>query len=207
MKKNQFKHEDKNQSIFLQAIYEGTIEIMGKTEADLIISALPNSEGGQGKQKTGYPSQIIADFENEFSVRFQPNTARGLLMRIGESSFPYLRKGLKKLNALGEIENRLIPISVRFEKSLQVLAELISELTSINIQTNKKDDVSFIFECMDGKMTDNFSTDLHLYYFMGVLRAFSVWLDSRKEYDFWLEDEKKQGAVGGKIFMKISDLE
>lgn len=206
MENNVYTNEIQNQSLFFHAVYEGTIEIMGKPKTDLIFSAISEGKSsGQDSEKENRP-QIIANLGNEFAIRFHRNTAKGLLLRIGESSFTYLRKGIKRIIDLGDIENRLKPISKRFEGSLQVLAETLSELTALKIQVIKKNESSFCLEIGSDETKELLSSDLYLYYFMGLLRAFSRWLESRKEYSFQIDGDKTDDLIGKRICMKLEDI-
>lgn len=207
MENNIHTNEKKNQSLFLQAIYEGTIEIMGKSKTELIFSAISDGENSDQDSDKNNRSEIITDFGNEFAIRFHRNTAKGLLLRIGESSFTYLRKGIKKLTELGDIENRLKPISIRFEESLEVLAETLSELTALKIQVIKKNESSFCLEFVSDETGELLSSDLHLFYFMGLFRAFCEWLDSRKEYSFQIDGDTTGDLVGKRVCMKFEDME
>jgi hypothetical protein len=207
MENNIHTNEKKNQSLFLQAIYEGTIEIMGKSKTELIFSAISDCKESDENFENKNRSQIIANFGNEFAIRFHRNTAKGLLLRIGESSFIYLRKDIKKLIELGNIENRLKPISTRFEESLEVFAEILSEITALKIQVIKKNESSFCLEFAGDETSALLSSDLHLYYFMGLFRAFCEWLDSRKEYSFQIDGDASGDLVGKRICMKLEDVE
>ena len=207
MNNNIHTNEKKNQSLFLQAIYEGTIEIMGKSKTELIFSAISDGKSsGEGSENITR-SQIITNFGNEFAIRFHRNTAKGLLLRIGESSFTYLRKDIRELIELGDIENRLKPISIRFEGSLEVLAEILSGLTALKFQAIKKDESAFCLEVVGDEAGELLSSDLHLYYFMGILRAFCEWLDSRKDYSFQIDGETTGDSVGKGICMKFKDMD
>jgi len=195
-----------NQSLFLQAVYEGTIEIMGKTKTELIFSAISYEIGNGGVIENITP-KIFADIGNEFAIRYHINTAKGLMLRIGEASFSYLRKKNQKLKEMGKIENRLKPIAKRFEESLESLAENLSELTALKIRAKKTNDSAYSLEIVDDEIEKIFSSDLHLYFFMGLLRAFSGWLDSRKEYSFQINENKNGSSMGNKVNLQFKNLE
>jgi hypothetical protein len=143
---------------------------------------------------------------NEFAIRFQRNTAKGLLLRIGDSSFTFLRRKLIKLVELGSIENRLKPISKRFDYSLGILAEDLSVLTGLKIKAIKKNQNSFCLKIARNVNDELFSSDLHLFYFAGLLRAFCVWMDSRKEYFVNVNEEDKVGNGGKLVCFKYENI-
>ncbi|MDO9547066.1 MAG: hypothetical protein Q7J07_10020 [Pelolinea sp.] len=207
MENNISTNEKINQSLFLQAIYEGTVEIMGKPKTEQIFSSILDAKSSDEDSEKKSRIHIIANFGNEFAIRFHRNTAKGLLLRIGEASFTYLRKYNQNLIELGNIENRLKPISKRFEESLEVLAENLSELTTLKIQAFKKNDTNFCLEIVGEEMSKMLSSDLHLFYFVGLLRAFCGWLDSRKEYAFHIDEDRTGDSFGKCICMGFKDVE
>ena len=150
--------------------------------------------------------KFLADLLNEFAIRFQRNTAKGLLLRIGESSFTFLRRNIKNLVELGSIENRLKPISKRFDHSLGILAENMSALTGLEIRSIKKSQNSFCLEITENVNDELFSNNLYLFYFSGLLRAFCVWMDSRKEYLINIIEEDEEGYAGNLVCFKYEDI-
>ena len=128
--------EKEIKTIFLRSIYEAAIEILGTSDSVQIFSTIINWDGSGEPPDIKNKPEFLSDLGNEFAIRFQRNTAKGLLLRIGDSSFTFLRRNLMKLVELGSIENRLKPISKRFDHSLGVLAEDLSALTELEIKSD-----------------------------------------------------------------------
>ena len=205
--KNQQMSEKVKKTLFLRSIYEAAIEILGTSDSILIFSTIINWDGTSEIPEIRNKHQFLADLGNEFAIRFQRNTAKGLLLRIGDSSFTFLRRNIKKLLELGSIDNRLKPISKRFDYSLGILAENLSALTGLEIKANKKSQNYFCLEIARKVDDELFSSDLHLYYFTGLLRAFCVWMDSRKEYFFNVDEDDDVGNSGKFVCFKYEDID
>jgi len=198
--------EKEIKTLFLRSIYEAAVEILGTSDSVLIFSTIINWDGAGEIPEIKNKPQFLSDLGNEFAIRFQRNTAKGLLLRIGDSSFPFLRRNIKKLTELGSIENRLKPISKRFDHSLGVLAENLSALTGLEIKAIKKSQNHFCLEIARSVNDDLFSSDLHLFYFSGLLRAFCVWMDSRKEYFINVNEENEVNYERKLVCFKFEDI-
>ena len=194
------------ETLFLRSIYEAAIEILGTSDSVLILSTIINWDGAGEIPDIKNKPQFLSDLGSEFAIRFQRNTAKGLLLRIGDSSFTFLRRKLIELVELGSIENRLKPISKRFDHSLGILAENLAALTGLEINTIKKSKNSFCLEIARNVNDKLFSSDLHLFYFAGLLRAFCVWMDSRKEYFINVYEEDEVGYGGKLVCFKYEDI-
>jgi hypothetical protein len=198
--------EKEIKTLFLRTIYEASIEILGTSDSVLIFSTIINWDGTGEIPDIKNKPQFLSDLGNEFAIRFQRNTAKGLLLRIGDSSFTFLRRNLIKLVELGSIENRLKPISKRFDYSLGILSENLSVLTGLEIKVIKRRQNSFCLEIARNVDDEMFSSDLHLYYFAGLLRAFCVWMDSRKEYYIYVNEEDEVVYSGKLVCFKYEDI-
>jgi len=198
--------EKEIKTLFLRSIYEAAVEILGTSDSVLIFSTIINWDGAGEIPEIKNKPQFLSDLGNEFAIRFQRNTAKGLLLRIGDSSFPFLRRNIKKLTELGSIENRLKTISKRFDHSLGVLAENLSALTGLEIKAIKKSQNHFCLEIARSVNDDLFSSDLHLFYFSGLLRAFCVWMDSRKEYFINVNEENEVNYERKLVCFKFEDI-
>ena len=199
--------EKETPTLFLRSIYEAAVGILGASDSVLIFSAIIDWDGTNEIPEIKNKPQFLSDLGNEFAIRFQRNTAKGLLYRIGDSSFTYLRRNSEKLIELGSIENRLKPISKRFDYSLGVLAVNLSELTGLKIKDIKKSKNSFCLGISRNKDDELFSSDLHLFYFSGLLRAFCEWMDSRKEYFINVNEENEAGKDGKLVCFKYEDID
>ena len=198
--------EKGKRSLFLKSVYEASIEILGTPDSVLFFSTIIDWDGSGEIPEFEIEPQFLSDLGNEFAIRFQRNTAEGLMFRLGDSAFSFLRKSQEKLKELGSIEHRLQPISKRFKSSLGVLTNNISELTGLNIEAIQKGEKSFCLEITLGKNGKLFSSDLHLFFFAGLLRAFCGWIDSRKEYFIDVHEENQAANNGKLVCLRYEDL-
>lgn len=174
-------------SIFIQAIYNASLEILGAAESESIFSNISGWNIDASIIEDDSVLRVIADLGNEFSIRYQRNTSQGLLIRIGESAFAFLRMGLKELQEIGSLENRLKPITERFNYSINGLSRIISELCEIEINGIQKEETTYCLRFSD-QLNELFSSDMYLHFFGGILRAFGAWIDGRKEYSIFLPE-------------------
>ncbi|MCD6356654.1 MAG: hypothetical protein J7L66_05140 [Anaerolineaceae bacterium] len=179
------------QNYFIKSIHNASLAILGAKEADKIFSAISGWDGGIESLKINSTAQIISELGNEFSLRYHQRTAEGLLLRIGEAAFANMRMGLTDLQELGSLENRLKPLAVKYSYSIAVLAAILSELSNLMIKGFQKEKNIY---CLDVRSThpEFFSSDLHLFFFAGILRGFGVWMDSRKEYTLSVCEEQEE---------------
>jgi hypothetical protein len=205
--KNNLMGEKEIKTLFLRSIYETAVGILGASDSVLIFSTIIDWDGTNEIPEIKNIPQFLSDLGNEFAIRFQRNTAKGLLYRVGDSSFTYLRRNSKKLLDLGSIENRLKPISKRFDYSLGVLAGSLSELTGLKIKAIKKSKNSFCLGISGNKNDELFSSDLYLFYFSGLLRAFCEWMDSRKEYFINVNEENGVGKDWKLVCFRYEDID
>lgn len=169
-------------SHFLHSLYNASLEILGAPEADRVFSTAIGWYGEGEPDKNVLESNFLSMINSEFSIKFHQNTAKGLLVRIGDAAFPFLKDRVEKLNDLGSIENRLKPYQNRFIGGVSVLAETLAEVLGMHIEIHTENDDAY---CLDlPKDKPGFSSDLHLYMIGGVLRAFGTWMDSRRIYAF-----------------------
>jgi hypothetical protein len=198
--------EKENRSIFLRSVYEASIEILGRSDSILIFSTIINWDGSGEIPDIDNEPKFLSDLGNDFAIRYQRNTAKGLMLRLGDSSFTLLRRRQKKLHELGSIENRLKTISKRFDFSLGVLSENLSVLTGLNISTIQKSENSYCLEIAGYENDELFSSDMHLFFFAGLLRAFCAWLDSRKEYFIDVLEQGQSDNGGNSVCLRYEDL-
>ena len=198
--------EKETKTLFLRSIYQAAVEILGTSDTNLIFSTIIDWDGNGEMPHIENKPKLLSGLGNEFATRFQRNTAKGLLVRIGDSSFNFLRRNSKELLKLGSIENRLKPISNKFKYSLEVLAENLSEFTGLEIKAIKKSQNYFCLEIKRNVNNKLFSSDLHLFYFYGLLRAFCLWMDSRREYFINVNEEDDEGGDGKLVCFKYEDV-
>lgn len=159
-------------SQFIEAVCLAAVEILGEKDAFLILKKTGV------RSFTSFDSNLFSleKLGGELAQKYGAQTAMGLMIRIGRASLTFLRRFFPQISALGEIENRLVPLDKRFPNSLKVLAEV----TALELG----DEV--IVDC-----TGNLSYDWQInaryqsytpYYHFGLLEEFCYWLDSRKDY-------------------------
>ena len=176
-------------SHFLYSLYDASLEILGAQEAKRVFLTALGWSGKGVPEKSIFESDFLSDISSEFSIKFHQNTAKGLLVRIGEAAFPFLRKRVEDLNALGSIENRLKPSAKRFSDAIAILAASLTRAVGVEIEALVESDEEYCLEF--SRKEKDFSSDMYLYFFGGFLRAFGLWLDSRKTYAFEIDPGKK----------------
>jgi len=159
---------------FCQSVVQAVIEILGRQEASKVFRAVLGPNFSEKDLQLDPQINLLEGISDEFSILYQRNTARGLLIRIGDAAFSKMRKKLVGLNALGDIENRLRPFDKKFESSVITLGEILSTASGMPISFESKEDDCYCMRVSDGT--------LQLYFFAGLLRAFGAWMDSRYEY-------------------------
>jgi len=123
------------QALFNRAITEAALEILG---ADEMRGLIPAEEQVRSKDlQMMSPIALIAQLGNEFCIRYHRNTAQGLLLRIGEAAFTILRQHIPELQVLGNLENRLQPLSVRFSANTQIFANILTQYSGIPVSSVK----------------------------------------------------------------------
>jgi hypothetical protein len=160
------------ENYFVDAICQAAVEILGEKEAFTTLKEM------------GFPTLIPADascFSLEdmgvvLARKYNPQTAMGLLIRMGRASLIFLRRYFTDISELGSIDNRLKPLDKRFLSSLSVLAERVSSMLGQPVSVSALDALSFIWRVQS---PDQVYT---IYYHFGLLEEFCGWLDSRKDY-------------------------
>jgi hypothetical protein len=159
---------------FFQSVYQAVIEILGRQEAMKVFNAVLGPDYSEDAPLFDPKTNLLTGISDEFSILYQLNTARGLLIRIGDAAFSKMCKKLDALNALGEIENRLRPFNQKFESSVIKLGDILSAASgkTITFESTKND-------CYCMHLSDR---SLQSYFYAGFLRAFGIWMDSRRDY-------------------------
>lgn len=161
-------------SEFHLSLQQAVIEILGRQEAQKVFTAVLGAEISDIENPIDASVDLLQGVSDAFSILYQPNTARGLLLRIGDAAFSKLRRMVEPLNDMGSIENRMQPFERKFESSLAQLAEILSLVTGVPVSYDTKEDDCYYLRVTNGT--------LQLYFFAGILRAFGDWLDSRRDY-------------------------
>ena len=174
---------------FYSSVREATVEILGRQEANKVFNAILEADQTNKDDTPSIPRDFLTGICDEFSIQYQPNTASGLLLRIGDAAFMLLRRKIKVVNELGSIENRLRPFNIKFETSLQSLAEFLEQAMRMPIKTKSTEQKCYCLE-ISKKRSSQSGEGLDLYFFAGILRAFGNWLDSRRDYQITVESNK-----------------
>lgn len=185
----------KLRSYIYLSIQEAALEILGRQEAHKIFGLafdLNAPATGLGDETA---LDLISEISNEFSLKYHLNTARGLLLRIGDAAFPKIRRRVADLNDLGSIDNRLQPLDRRFPSALEVLVSVISSVMEIPVVLDVQDDHCYRVN-RSRNPEDARTGDLDLYLIAGLLRAFGSWLDSRREYRVQVEQASLPNTSG-----------
>ncbi|MDK2979899.1 MAG: hypothetical protein PWQ55_246 [Chloroflexota bacterium] len=160
------------ENYFVDAICQAAVEILGEKETYAALKAM------------GLPTLVPAD-ASRFSLedlglalagKYDPQTAMGLLIRIGRASLIFLRRYYNDISELGSIENRLKPLDQRFLSSLEVLAQRVSQELDQKVQVSAEDGLSYLWQVQPAEQT------YAIYYHFGLLEEFCTWLDSRRDY-------------------------
>lgn len=196
------KNSEKN-ALFIRSVYEAALEILGASETESILNAMGNK--GSELELRDDPLVFLSRLENEFIIRYHRNTAQGLLLRIGEAVFAILRRYIAPLQELGNLENRLKPISLRFQTGIESLAEILTEYSGVDLSSARPDETVYCL-VFESESEDSFPSDLYLYFFLGLLRAFGNWMDSRKDY--WIEVRPaRENQTYSQVCFTYSDFE
>jgi len=160
------------ENYFVDAICQASVEVLGEKETYATLKAM------------GLPTLVPAD-ASRFSLenmglalagKYDPQTAMGLLIRIGRASLIFLRRYFSDISELGSIENRLRPLDKRFQSSLGILAQRVTEELGHPTQVSIQEGLSYTWEVQSLRQT------YAIYYHFGLLEEFCSWLDSRKNY-------------------------
>ncbi len=160
------------ENLFVDAICQAAVEILGEKEAFTTLKEM------------GFPTLIPAD-ASRFSLedmgmvlarKYNPQTAMGLLIRMGRASLNFLRRYFSDISELGSIENRLQPLDKRFLSSLGVLAQRVSSELDLSAEVAAQAGLTYAWRVRSTQQT------YASYYYFGLLEEFCTWLDSRKTY-------------------------
>ncbi|BBB49412.1 hypothetical protein [Pelolinea submarina] len=160
------------ENYFVDAICQAAVEILGEKEAFTTLKEM------------GFPTLISAD-ASRFSLedmgvvlarKYNPQTAMGLLIRMGRASLIFLRRYFSDISELGTIENRLKPLDKRFLSSLGVLAQRVSSELDLSAEVAAQGGLTYAWQVQPAQQT------YAIYYHFGLLEEFCTWLDSRKNY-------------------------
>lgn len=160
------------ENLFVDAICQASVEILGEKEAFGSLKAM------------GLPTLVPADascFSLEdlgvvLARKYDPQTAMGLLIRVGRASLIFLRRYYSEISDLGSIDNRLKPLDKRFLISLTRLAECVSSELGQPVSILAQDALSYSWQIQSPDQVYS------MYYHFGLLEEFCNWLDSRKDY-------------------------
>jgi hypothetical protein len=159
-------------SKFLEAICLASVEVLGEKEAFQVLKGM----GISSFSTLGDSNFSLERYGQELSKRYDIQTARGLLIRIGRASLIFLRRYYSDISDLGSMDNRLKPIEKRFSYSLEILAQKVGTEMGTQVQTSAQD--SFTYRWRLEVLHPLFEP----YFHFGLLEEFCNWLDSRWDY-------------------------
>lgn len=168
-------------SKFSLSVQEAAVEILGRQEVQQKFGSVLGTEHSSPILSSDPAMNLLAEISSEFSIKYHLNTARGLMLRIGEAAFSKLQMRFDDLHALGSMENRLLPLEKKFSNALTVLVDIISSVIGASFTVEARGDYCYcVVDSRQGAAAMN--GDLDLYFIAGLLRAFGMWLDSRRQY-------------------------
>ena len=191
-------------NLFIQSIVHAANEIMGSREAKRVLNAVGAfSVVNDGALRKDTPD-FLSDLGNEFAIRFQRNTAKDLMERIGCASFEFLRKnGFAFRKFVGSEDNYSSP-STPTKDLLEMLARALTVHTGLDIRSFFQKDRAFFLE-IDIREDESFSSDLYLFFFAGVLRAVGSWIDCGKAYSIMIADHTIGRVDHKRVYLKFLD--
>lgn len=181
-------------------------EILGKENSDLMGYSQPGDgnlyDFNTSDTKNWWiPLQVA---EHVLTDRFHPVTAKGLMIRIGRASLNHLRRYSDYVSELGSLENRLKPVSKKFDYSLNLLADFFSnDHVLFTVISPEKMRYVWQIKFEIGKSKDG---DLFPYYFFGLLEEFCNWLDARKNYQMGYGAENNNSGLE-EIYIEINEAQ
>ena len=182
------------ENLFVDAICQAAVEILGEKEAFATLKEM------------GFPTLIPADV-SRFSLedmgmvlarKYGPQTAMGLLIRVGRASLIFLRRYFSDISELGSIDNRLKPLDKRFLSSLEALARRVSSELDLSAEVMAQGGLTYAWQV--GSAQPIYAS----YYYFGLLEEFCTWLDSRKTYQLVYAD-MDANSDGYQINLTIQD--
>lgn len=191
-------------NLFIQSIINAANEILGSREAKRVLNAAGTYCIDNNEVKNTNTPAFLSDLGNEFAISFQRNTARELMMRIGGSSFEFLWQNTHAFRDLIHSEDLLTLTEKQINYPLEILADELSIFTGLNIKSSFQNDrFSFLEIGVNG--SGPFSSELYLYLFAGVLRAFGSCINSRKEYHIIIKDDQEGEMEQKRICIEFLD--
>ncbi len=181
--------------LFYSSLKEAAVEILGRKEAQHIFDGTSAFSLSQISKTASASPPALTEISDAFSIKYQLNTARGLLMRIGDASFIKLRRKFDQVNKLGNIESRLRPFEKKFQSALHSFSTFLSGLLNRPIDIEDCEDDCFCINISEVPGSAS-AGGMELYYFAGLLRAFAMWLDSRREYSVAVLPEESNQSSG-----------
>lgn len=138
--------------------------------------------GGEG------PSLLAAlgDFGIQLANMYDDLTAKGLLIRMGRVSLMTIRMRYPQISNLGSLENRLKPIDRRFTDSLEAVAEWLSQVFGLNIESEKEESMQYRMLFPPVERDQSYA----LFFIFGFLEEFCTWLDARKAYRLTFQESE-----------------
>lgn len=170
------------ESKLFYCVYYSLLELLGGEQADKVFSSAGLDPFDlKAPDYFRHGSMLLIKVAAKLSAQYGEETARGLLIRMGNASLTFFRKYFSKVAQLGSIENRLKPLDRRFLASLNTLAEVLSCEMGSSLNVNSKGARSYLWQIKKSN-GDQIASQLPPYFYFGLLEEFCDWLDTRKNY-------------------------
>lgn len=127
------------------------------------------------------PADLIDQTGAALSLAYGDLAAQGLLIRAGRAALVFFRRYYPEVAALGAIENRLKPVDVRFDGSLNAFADLWAReiVLASRVERESRAHFRWVMSQGEGKSGGEFYVPFFLF---GLLEELCSWLDARKNY-------------------------
>ena len=161
---------------FSQIIYYGTLEILGEDELKSILK----KDDLAHWPINGISHNQLNQLESALIERFGLLSVSGLAWRIGESSFNKLRHEIDEIRLLGEIDQRIKPLSTRLKTGFSILKNLIGHHLGIKIDFIENGEDWWVI--VDNEDLIGITNEINKNYLMGLMLEFLKWSDQGKDF-------------------------
>ena len=167
---------------FSQAIYYGALEMLGAFELRKLFKKTGNCDfklSGHGCQ--GLSSLEFKDLLNALIEQYGLLTAQGIFLRIGCTTFQYLRRNSLEIIFNSSIEESMRPLDKRITNELENLTQWLQKNLTCQIGMEKENENWIIRMNLFEKCHPEINK-ISFYFFNGILRESLEWMDSRHRY-------------------------
>ena len=168
-----------------QAIYSSIYEIIGSDEY------LTSSSTMNFAEDKCFPNaisdidfkQIFRGSQKELNFQFGELSIKGMMIRVGRSSFEYLLNNTDILSELTALEFRLLSRPKKIMVGLKLLSKILSSETGFNIKPDQDKDEWYL---IIGEGTDNHRRPIDelIEVLYGFFQEFMYWASGGRSYRF-----------------------